>query len=202
MASCPCGLLCGPCWSEGLPPPDEINKMIYKIGQGCLTKEGKVVKNNASTDLSNKSINPMGGVASCGEVTNDFLMLKGCTIGIKKRVLTLRKSQLVQSSRHALEKMDLKFIIATSKLGHGCFHTAMVKKAFMGPLKKDRMTRVGWLWSHVHCVLQLFNKKKKRNLVFVYTYLPYCACKCIKVLLFCGVHTGPYTGMQSCILSS
>ena len=26
-----------------------------------------------------------------GEVTNDFLMLKGCTIGVKKRVLTLRK---------------------------------------------------------------------------------------------------------------
>lgn len=34
---------------------------IYKIGQGYHTKDGKVVKNNASTDydLSNKSINPM-----------------------------------------------------------------------------------------------------------------------------------------------
>lgn len=32
-----------------------------------------------------------GGFVSYGEVTNDFLMLKGCTIGIKKRVLTLRK---------------------------------------------------------------------------------------------------------------
>lgn len=39
----------------------EINKKIYKIGQGYHTKDGKVVKNNASTeyDLSNKSINPL-----------------------------------------------------------------------------------------------------------------------------------------------
>lgn len=39
----------------------EINKKIYKIGQGYHTKDGKLVKNNASTeyDLSNKSINPL-----------------------------------------------------------------------------------------------------------------------------------------------
>lgn len=41
----------------------EINKKIYKIGQGYHQKDGKLVKNNASTeyDLSNKSINPMVG---------------------------------------------------------------------------------------------------------------------------------------------
>uniref|UniRef100_A0A8C1MT57 Large ribosomal subunit protein uL3 n=1 Tax=Cyprinus carpio TaxID=7962 RepID=A0A8C1MT57_CYPCA len=41
----------------------EINKKIYKIGAGYHTKDGKVVKNNAATeyDLSNKSINPLGG---------------------------------------------------------------------------------------------------------------------------------------------
>lgn len=39
----------------------EINKKIYKIGQGYHTKDGKLMKNNASTeyDLSNKSINPL-----------------------------------------------------------------------------------------------------------------------------------------------
>lgn len=39
----------------------EINKKIYKIGQGYHTKDGKLVKSNASTDydLSNKSINPL-----------------------------------------------------------------------------------------------------------------------------------------------
>lgn len=39
----------------------EINKKIYKIGHGYHTKDGKLVKNNASTDydLSNKSINPL-----------------------------------------------------------------------------------------------------------------------------------------------
>uniref|UniRef100_A0A667Z3P3 Large ribosomal subunit protein uL3 n=1 Tax=Myripristis murdjan TaxID=586833 RepID=A0A667Z3P3_9TELE len=111
----------------------EINKKIYKIGQGYHTKDGKLVKNNASTeyDLSNKSINPLGGFVHYGEVTNDFVMLKGCVVGTKKRVLTLRKSLLVQTSRRALEKIDLKFIDTTSKFGHGRFQTVEEKKAFM-----------------------------------------------------------------------
>merc|ERR1719376_697343 len=116
---------------------------INKIGQGFHHKDGKLVKNNASTeyDLSNKGINPMGGFVHYGEVTNDFIMLKGCVIGTKKRVLTLRKSLLVQTSRRALEKIDLKFIDTTSKYGHGRFQTAEEKKAFMGPLKKDRLVK-------------------------------------------------------------
>ncbi|KAM7330275.1 hypothetical protein ACRRTK_011888 [Alexandromys fortis] len=121
----------------------EINKKIYKIGQGYLIKDGKLIKNNASTDydLSDKSINPLGGFVHYGEVTNDFIMLKGCVVGTKKRVLTLRKSLLVQTKRRALEKIDLKFIDTTSKFGHGRFQTMEEKKAFMGPLKKDRIAK-------------------------------------------------------------
>ena len=64
----------------------EVNKKIYKIGQGYLIKDGKLIKNNASTDydLSDKSINPLGGFVLYGEVTNDFVMLKGCVVGTKK----------------------------------------------------------------------------------------------------------------------
>lgn len=60
---------------------------------GFHTKDGKVVKNNASTayDLTDKSINPMGGFPHYGEVKNDYVMVKGCVVGPKKRVLTLRK---------------------------------------------------------------------------------------------------------------
>ena len=45
----------------------EINKKIYKIGQGYLIKDGKLIKNNASTDydLSDKSINPLVSNGSC-----------------------------------------------------------------------------------------------------------------------------------------
>ena len=42
-------------------------------------------------DLSDKSIYPMGGFPHYGEVKQDFVMIKGCCIGPKKRVLTLRK---------------------------------------------------------------------------------------------------------------
>jgi len=119
----------------------EINKKIYRIGQGIHTKDGKVVKNNASTevDLTEKTITPMGGFPHYGEVNNDFLMLKGCIPGTKKRVITLRKSLLVQTKRIALEKIKLKFIDTSSKFGHGRFQTHEEKKTFMGPLKKDRI---------------------------------------------------------------
>ena len=45
----------------------EVNKKIYKIGQGYLIKDGKLIKNNASTDydLSDKSINPLVSNGSC-----------------------------------------------------------------------------------------------------------------------------------------
>uniref|UniRef100_A0A2K5ETM9 60S ribosomal protein L3 n=1 Tax=Aotus nancymaae TaxID=37293 RepID=A0A2K5ETM9_AOTNA len=111
----------------------EINKKICKVGQGYFIKDGKLIKNNASTDydLSDKRINPLGGFFHYGEVTNDFVMLKG--------LLTLHKSLLVQTKWRTLKKIDLKFIDTTSKFGHGRFQTMEEKKAFMGPLKKDRI---------------------------------------------------------------
>ncbi|KAH9529100.1 60S ribosomal protein L3, variant 3 [Dermatophagoides farinae] len=114
----------------------EINKKIYKIGKG-----GKDAKNNASTeyDITEKNITPMGGFPHYGTVNCDYIMIKGCCTGPKKRVLTLRKSLLVHTKRSALEKINLKFIDTSSKFGHGKFQTIQEKKAFMGPLKKDRL---------------------------------------------------------------
>ena len=100
----------------------------------------QLIKNNAATDydLADKSINPMGGFPHYGEVKQDFVMIKGCCIGPKKRVLTLRKSLLTHTKRKALEKIKLKFIDTSSKFGHGRFQTPQDKMAFMGPLKKDK----------------------------------------------------------------
>jgi len=119
----------------------EINKKIYRIGQGIHTKDGKVIKNNASTeyDLTEKTITPMGGFPHYGEVNCDYLMLKGCIMGPKKRVITLRKSLLTHTKRTATEQINLKFIDTSSKFGHGRFQTHAEKRAFMGPLKKDRV---------------------------------------------------------------
>ncbi|MEE6497935.1 hypothetical protein FKM82_002932 [Ascaphus truei] len=116
----------------------EINKKIYRIGRGIHLQDNKLVKNNAATkyDVTDKSITPLGGFPHYGQVNNDFLMLKGCVMGTKKRVLTLRKSLLVHTSRRALEPIELKFIDTTSKFGHGCFQTDQEKRAFMGPQKK------------------------------------------------------------------
>ncbi|XP_017786336.1 PREDICTED: 60S ribosomal protein L3 [Nicrophorus vespilloides] len=119
----------------------EKNKKIYRIGAGIHTKDGKVIKNNACTeyDLTDKSITPMGGFPHYGEVNNDFVMIKGCCPGPKKRVITLRKSLQVHTKRIALEKINLKFIDTSSKFGHGRFQTPADRTAFMGVLKKDRI---------------------------------------------------------------
>merc|ERR1712244_125088 len=118
----------------------EVNKKIYRMGAGYHMKDGKLVQNNAATeyDIADKSINPMGGFPHYGEVKQDFIMIKGCCIGPKKRVLTLRKSLIVQTKRIAMEKVTLKFIDTASKFGHGRFQTPQDKASFMGPLKKDK----------------------------------------------------------------
>jgi len=112
----------------------ELNKKIYKVGKA--TKEDAA---NATTeaDLTVKTITPLGGFPHYGVVNDDFLMLKGCVAGPKKRVITLRKSLLEQTSRNALEEIELKFIDTSSKFGHGRFQTKDEKDRFMGVRKKN-----------------------------------------------------------------
>jgi len=109
----------------------EINKKVYRVG--------KENTDNASTDfdVTKKNINPMGGFPHYGIVKNDFIMIKGCCPGVRKREITLRKSLLPQVKKVALEQINLKFIDTTSKFGHGRFQTSEEKKKFLGPLKKE-----------------------------------------------------------------
>merc|ERR1712187_384154 len=95
---------------------------------------GKDDSNNAITgqDLTEKGITPMGGFSHYGEVREDWIMVKGCVVGPRKRVLTLRKSLLPQVSRKATEKIELKFIDTSSKIGHGRFQTSEEKAKFYG----------------------------------------------------------------------
>lgn len=99
----------------------ELNKKIYRIGKG----ERGGAKNNATTDadITEKNITPLGGFPHYGVVKDDFIIIKGCCVGPKKRFLLLRKSLLTTTSRELLEPVNLKFIDTSSKLGHGRFQT-------------------------------------------------------------------------------
>jgi large subunit ribosomal protein L3e len=110
----------------------EMNKKIYRIGVGIRYNEKA---NNASTanDLTEKNITPLGGFPHYGVVNEDFVLIKGCCVGPKKRAVILRKSLFPQVSRTALEKINLKFIDTASKMGHGRFQTADEKAKFLGP---------------------------------------------------------------------
>jgi large subunit ribosomal protein L3e len=107
---------------DGYHHRTELNKKIYRIGSGGD-------ENNASTeaDATKKDITPMGGFPHYGIVKNDFLMLKGSIPGTKKRVITLRKSLMVHTSRRDLEKVQLKFIDTSSKFGVSLFFTKKKK---------------------------------------------------------------------------
>ena len=96
------------------------------------------MQNNAATDydLADKSINPMGGFPHYGLVKQDFVMIKGCCIGPKKRVLTLRKvSYLNPFSTIAFlndETMELPIDPHDNKI-HGCFLRLNILKNFAWP---------------------------------------------------------------------
>jgi len=126
----------------------QINKKVYRLAAPEIDDKGEVkigandkpvVNRTAATEFDltdkDKGITPMGGFPHYGVVKNDWVMIKGNCVGTVKRVLTLRKSLLTQTSRTALEHITLKFIDTSSKFGHGRFQTADEKAKFMGVRK-------------------------------------------------------------------
>jgi len=108
----------------------EMNKKIYQIGE-----KGGNTNCTTDYDLTKKNITPMGGFPHYGVVDEEYLMLKGCVMGPKKRVITLRKTLVKQTKRDAVEEVHLKFIDTSSKFGHGRFQTKEEKDRFMGVTK-------------------------------------------------------------------
>jgi len=108
----------------------EINKRILRIG-----KKGDANSASTENDLTEKTITPVGGFPHYGIVNEDWLCVKGCVAGSKKRCITLRKSIVPPSRRSHLEPINLKFIDTSSKYGHGRFQTLEEKNKFMGTTK-------------------------------------------------------------------
>lgn len=109
----------------------EMNKKVYKIGK----KGEESHKATTEYDVTDKDITPLGGFPHYGVVDEDYVMVKGCVPGSKKRCVTLRKSLVPQTSRNALEQVALKFIDTASKFGHGRFQTAEEKAKTLGRVK-------------------------------------------------------------------
>ena len=124
---------------DGYHHRTEVNKRIYRIG-----KSARTTKDNASTeaDITVKNITPMGGFPHYGEVLNDYLMIKGCTVGIRKRTLMLRKGLFAKVLTGEAANVNLKFIDTSSKFGHGRFQTSEEKAKFFGKLKEKRSKKL------------------------------------------------------------
>ena len=89
---------------------------------------------STDADLTEKGITPVGGFPHYGEINEDWLMIKGCVAGSRKRPVTLRKSLLATTKRSHLEPLNVKFIDTSSKYGHGRFQTIEEKEKFLGTL--------------------------------------------------------------------
>lgn len=113
----------------------EVNKKIFKIGKSRKTEEGKY---NAQTksDLTKKDINPMGGFPHYGLVNNDYLMIRGGVVGPVRRAVVFRKVAGRAPTSDAKEKIDLKWIDTSSKIGPGRFQTVEEKEKYF-PSGKD-----------------------------------------------------------------
>jgi hypothetical protein len=109
-----------------------INNKVYRIGASAIAR----AKNNATTeaDAIEKNITPLGGFPHYGVVNHDFVMVKGGIVGTRKRPIILRKSNFPQTKNAATEKIEVKFIDTSSKIGHGKFQTLEEKDKFLGPL--------------------------------------------------------------------
>lgn len=107
----------------------EINKRVLRIG-----KKGDKKSASTDADLTEKDINPVGGFPHYGQINEDWLLLKGCIAGSKKRPITLRKSVVTVAKRSHLEPLNVKFIDTSAKYGHGRFQTLEEKAKFLGPL--------------------------------------------------------------------
>lgn len=100
-----------------------MNKKVLKIGNAIQSVQTEF-------DLTNKTINPMGGFINYGMVKNDYLMVKGPCVGPVKRVITLCKSYSETRKLRNVESIDIKFIDTSSKMGHGRFQTVGEKASY------------------------------------------------------------------------
>lgn len=111
----------------------EANKRILRIGK-------KESNDNATTeaDVTQKTITPLGGFPHYGNIVNDFVMLKGCTVGTKKRTLILRQALAAPTLNGEAAQVNIKFIDTSSKFGHGRFQTKTEKEKYYGKVKETK----------------------------------------------------------------
>jgi len=114
----------------------ERNKKVFRVGKSMRTEAGQS-SGSTEYDLTQKTINPVGGFPNYGLVRDDWIMVRGSVGGPKKGLVAMRKPIVPQPARLASEKVTLKFIDTSSKMGRGRFQTLDEKRKFVGFLKKD-----------------------------------------------------------------
>lgn len=106
----------------------EMNKRIYRVGKAPSAEN----RANAATDydLTEKHITPMGGFVRYGVVNHDYVLIKGCCVGLRKRQLILRQTMHTRTKNKLTEPIHLKFIDTSSKMGRGRFQTSAEKDKY------------------------------------------------------------------------
>jgi large subunit ribosomal protein L3e len=91
---------------QGYHHRTEINKRVLRIG-----KKGDTKSASTEADLTEKGITPVGGFPHYGEINEDWIMIKGCVGGSRKRAVTLRKSLIPATKRSHNEPLRSESVV-------------------------------------------------------------------------------------------
>jgi len=113
-----------------------MNKKIFKVGKSLKEDPHSAMTDH---DLTEKSVNVMGGFVRYGVLKEDFLMIRGSIQGVPRRHIMIRKALFPPTNRKGTEEIELKFIDTASNIGHGRFQTSDEKyRYYGGPTSKHQ----------------------------------------------------------------
>ncbi len=93
----------------------EINGKICFVNEAVKDEPNGVM---TEADLTEKSITPIGSFLHYGEITQDWIMLKGGNIDCNKLLITWRKSFLPQVSRKTEKNQTLSDLLNALEFNH------------------------------------------------------------------------------------
>jgi len=124
----------------------EMNKKIYRIGKACVDADGKSNGNfNATTesDLTQKSITPMGGFPHYGEVNEDYVMLKGSVMGPKKESSLYARVSFLKSNELLSRIFNSSSLIPLLSLGTAVSRLKKKRKNSWDPCSRSNSRQIG-----------------------------------------------------------
>ncbi|KAH8620884.1 hypothetical protein ERJ75_000016600 [Trypanosoma vivax] len=138
VASCSRDVHCCPCWTTWVPPPHTPQQEDLPDRSRGVDGAQPGYHSVRPHGQDNHSDGWLRWLRYCAQRLRDA---EGFCCRASPSCDYPASSHGPQTSRKLTEKITLKFIDTSSKIGHGRFQTKKEKSQWFGPLKKDRIRR-------------------------------------------------------------